>query len=482
MARWKIFVVAIIASVLCVAVLAQTTPRDYALDTPEVSTNDNNSLATISVTITNNGGDATADAEVNIIQDDTGLVLENITLPPQPAGESVTVEFEIQLADFEAGDVFFRIEAGIDQFELAGSPIARDNRALARVTVPEGAVPVTATENPTTDNPSQTADNFDFVIPVVDIGVNLLDDAVQINNDIYPHRDILIVVGGVAVGLFFLWFITLILRLLFRRPPTFGAWQPPYAYNSYHDPNSTLGRRQGWQTHAQNGTIFENCSPNKVVAIKRLTDMEGLPISEWTIKALRTVQYDMYGRVSRTEVIMPNKLIKKLNKVARRASKYDNPKLRKKITPIAKDITKRAGKPINKKSAMLPIALDLRFEGKHGEVRIMFELYQCQQGAWHLIDQWEPEMAVIGHKIIESYTYTLNGQLPGETYKDYKKRLVEDMAWILSGMLYHHQQPAEPEPDMVPPDTLTGMAPVTEDNMRPVDSELDGDTDKSVAQ
>jgi len=480
MARWNRVLVLVIVSMICVGVMAQTTPRDYALSTPEVTYSDDNSLATISVDITNNGGDATQDAEVNIIQDGVGLVLESITLPPQPADETITVEFEIQLADFDPGDVFFAVEAGIDQFELAGSPIARDNRALVRVTVPEGAIPVQPTDEPEVTDIDDNPDDFDLFIPVIDAGINFLDSSVQVNQTFYPHRDILIVVGGVAVTLFILWFITLILRLLFRRPPTFGVWQPPYAYNSYHDPNSTMGRRQGWQTHAQNGTIFEACSPNNVVAIKRLTDMEGNPIGEWDIKAIRTVQYDMYGRISRTEVIMPKKVLKKLNKIARRSDKYDNPTLRKKITPVAKSITKRAGKPINKKSAMLPIALDLRFEGKHGEVRIMFELYQCQQGAWHLIDQWEPEMAVIGHKIVENYTYTLNGQLPGESYKEYKKRLGEDMAWILSGMLYHHQQPDDPEPDMVPPDTLTGMAPITEENMRPV--ELDDDTDKSAVQ
>lgn len=475
MVRWKVFLVMVIVISISSGVMAQSSPRDYALSTPAVTYSDDNSTATVTVTITNNGGDATADSEVAIIQDGEGFVLETLTLPPQPAGDSVTIEFEIQLADFESGDVFFAVEAGIDQFELAGSPIARDNRALVRVTVPENVPPAT-TDTPTTETPS-TDGEFDIVIPGVNIGVNILDDAVQINQDVYPFRDILIGVGAVAVGIFILWFITLILRLLFRRSPSFGAWQPPYAYNAYHDPNSTLGRRQGWQTHAQNGTIFAPCSPNNVVAIKRLTDMEGSPIGEWNITALRTVQYDQYGRISRTEVIMPSKVLKKLNKVANRAKKYDNPTLRKKIAPVAKSITKYARKPINKKGAMLPIAMDIRFEGKHGEVRIIFELYQCQTGAWHQIDVWEPEMAVIGHKITENYTYTLNGQLPGEKFKEFQKRLVDDMAWILSGMLYHHQQVADPEPDMVPPDTLTGMAPITDDNIRPVE----GDTDRHMA-
>lgn len=464
MARWKVVIGFWIICMFCIPSFAQNAPRDYALSTPEVSYNEENTTFTVEFMVTNNGGTASDSAAINIVQDGVGRIEASDTLPPLAENEVVTVAFEFLMADFDAGEKFFAVEVGIDQFELAGSRIARDNRALFRVTIPENV------SVPTTSVPIvEAVSDFDFVIPVVDVGINLLDDGIQINQDVYSNQQILVGVAILAAGLFLLWFLTLLLRLIFRRPAVFGTWQPPYAFNNYHDPSSTLGRRQGWQTHAQNGTIFEACSNNNVIALKRLTDIEGNILGTWDIKTMRTVQYDMYGRISRTEVIMPSKVIKRLNKVARRAPKYDNAKLRKAIQPIAKAISKHASKPISKRSAMLPIAMDIRFEGKHGEVRIMFELYQCRNGAWHVIDQWEPEMAIIGHKIVENYTYTLNGQLPDENYKSYKKRLVEDLAWVLSGMLYHHQQPDNPDPDMVPPDTLTGMAPITEGNMRPVD-------------
>jgi len=458
MARWKILISIWLISIACLTGLTQSEPRDYSVSAPTVTFDEAGTTFTVEFTITNNGGDAVEDAQINITQGNGRIEATDILEPLEP-GEVLPIAFPFQTAGFEVGVQAFFVEVGIDQFELAGSPIARDNRKSFSVTIPETVAEQTPDVTITVDT------DFDFVIPVLDIGIKFQDEGVQVDENFYSTHDILIGVGVVAMGLVILWFFTLILRLLFSRKPVFGTWTPPYAQQPYYDPNSTMGRRNSWQVHAQNGTIFDTCAQNNVVVLKRLLDMEGNILGEWSIKAIRTVQYDMYGRISRTEVVMPSKIVKKLNKVAQRSQSYDNPKLRKAVQPIAKDIAKLASKPINKKSAMLPIALDFRFEGKHGEVRIVFELYQCRNHGWHLIDQWEPEMAIVGHKIIESYTYTLNGQLGGETYKEYQKRLVEDVAWLLGGMLYRHQQPATPDPDMVPPDTLTGMAPITEGNM-----------------
>ena len=459
MARLKILISVWLISIVCLTSIAQSDPRDYSVSTPLVTFDEEGTTFTVEFTVTNNGGDAVEDAQINITQGNGRIEATDI-LEPLQADEVLPIAFPFQTTGFEVGVQAFFVEVGIDQFELAGSPIARDNRKSFSVTIPDSAT--------TTQTPEVTitvGTDYDFVIPLVDIGIKFLDDGIQVNQNPYSTQDVLIRVGLLAMGLVLLWFFTLILRLLFSRKPVFGTWTPPYAQQPYYDPNTNMGRRNGWQTHAQNGTIFETCSQNNVTVLKRLLDMEGNILGEWTIKAIRTVQYDMYGRISRTEVVMPAKIVKKLDKVAKRSQSYDNPKLKKAVQPIAKSIAKLASKPINSKSAMLPIAMDFRFEGKHGEVRIVFELYQCRNNGWHLIDQWEPEMAIVGHKITESYTYTLNGQLGGESYKEYKKRLVDDVAWLLSGMLYRHQQPATPDPDMVPPDTLTGMAPITEGNM-----------------
>lgn len=463
MARWKIIICIWIITLMGHVGLAQNNPRDYTVSSPEVTYTDEGDLFTVSFMVTNNGGDAAEETIINIIDTSTGRVAYTDSLRVLTENEVVTLQFEFEMVDFPAGEQIYNVEVGIDRYELAGSPIARDNTKPFTVSV---------TETTVTSTPEVTPDDaFDFVIPGVDIGVKVLDDGVQINQDVYTTEQILIGAAAVAGALVLLWFVTLILRLLFQRKPTFDNWQPPYAQQAYFDPNSTMGRRQAWQHHAQNGTIFEACTQHHVVSLKRLLDMDGDILGGWNIKALRTVQYDMYGRITRTEVIMPSKVIKKLNKVARKAKSYDNPQLRKAVQPIAKEMAKRATKPISKKSSMLPIAMDLRFEGKYGEVRIAFELYQCQDHGWHMIDQWEPELGLVGNTVIESYTYTLNGQLPGEKYGDYKRRLVEDMAWLLSGMLYRHHEPTDPEPDMVPPETLTGMAPITDSNMPPVEAD-----------
>jgi hypothetical protein len=463
MTRWKILINIWLLILVFLTSHAQSNPRDYSVSVPTVTFDEAGTTFTVEFTVTNNGGDAVEDAQINITQGDA-VIQANGVLEPLGADEAVPLAFPFSTSEFDVGVQAFFVEVGIDQFELAGSPIARDNRKSFSVTIPETATAQTPEVTISVDA------EYDFVIPVLDIGIKRLDDGVQVNQDIYSTQDILIGAGVVAMSLVLLWFFSLILRLLFSRKPVFGTWTPPYAQQPYYDPNSTMGRRNSWQAHAQNGTIFETCTQNNVVVLKRLLDMDGDILGEWTIKSIRTVQYDMYGRISRTEVVMPSKVVKKLNKVARRSQSYDNPKLKKAVQPIAKVIAKLASKPINEKSAMLPIAMDFRFEGKHGEVRIVFELYQCRNHGWHLIDQWEPEMAIVGHKIVENYTYTLNGQLGGENYKEYKKRLVDDVAWLLGGMLYRHQEPATPEPDMVPPDTLTGMAPITDTSMPAVDT------------
>ena len=70
---------------------------------------------------------------------------------------------------------------------------------------------------------------------------------------------------------------------------------------------------------------------------------------------------------------------------------------------------------------------------------VIFELYQCRSSAWRLLDQWEPEFGAIGSRIPEQFTYTLNGMLPGESFREFKTRLASDIAQLLAGLLYHHQ-------------------------------------------
>jgi hypothetical protein len=102
---------------------------------------------------------------------------------------------------------------------------------------------------------------------------------------------------------------------------------------------------------------------------------------------------------------------------------------------VANALVKEFGKRLNQRNSMLPVALDIRFHGTHGEVRIVFELYQCQYGQWKKLDGWEPEMTVVGKTIYESYTYNLHGLSPGESLKDFRRRLADNLAAVLTEMI-----------------------------------------------
>jgi len=421
MARWKVLVC---AWMLCFVGMAQPAARDYAVSPPRVSYSDDGATATVVFTVRNQGGDAIEATQIDVLHNSSENITISQPLPIIFGGDEVTVEFELNLADFPAGDNFFTVEVGIDRYESRDSSTALNNSQLFRVSVSEDVA-------------------YDLMIPVIDLGIGFRADGIRLNDSQYSTAQILIGLVMVVLALFLLWFLSLLLRLLLYPAPKFGTWYPPYAVNSYHDPDSTAGRRQSWQQHAQNNLIVAPCAPNHVVVLKRLVDMEGFPLGGWVIKAIRTAQYDMYGRINRTEVIMSAKLTRRLNKVVRRARQYDQQQLHRALLPVARQLSKAALKPVSKQNRMLPMALDLRFEGQHGEVRIVFELHQCRDNAWHLIDQWEPEFGIIGARIPESYIYTLNGLLPDETYKAYRQRLAEDVARMLGSLLYHAHPSAQ---------------------------------------
>ncbi len=416
---------------------AQANPRDYSIAPPRVTYSQDGAVAVVSFTISNQGGDASEPSQIVISEYQSGRVQSIEPLPPLGANQARNFAIQLSLADLGAdGIISFKIEAGIDAFELANSPVARDNSQLFHI---DRSAAETSGDNYASEADRPAGASYQVFIPIVNLGLNFLDDGIQLNDSRYSGGEILRVVGLLAVALFCLWLLSLILRLIFRRPPRFDVWQPPYAVNNWHDPNSAPGRRQSWQFHAQNSAIPKPSAPDQVSVIKRLLDKRGVVLGGWKVKAMRTVQYDVYGRISRTEALMARKTINQLNRVLRRAPKYANHELLKAITPIAKRMTKHALAPVEKQNMMLPLALDIRFEGVTEQVRIQFELYQFLDGAWHLIDQWEPEFGQVGEHVPEQYSFALNGQLSGESKREFKTRLRDDMAQLLAGLFYHHQ-------------------------------------------
>ncbi len=433
---WRAAVCCLFALLFSVAslALAQDEVRDYAITTPLVDYSSDGASAIVTLTVTNQGSDAVEESTITIAYNDSGRIVESVELPALAAEEVYPYSAELTLEQFPEGDVFLKIEVGIDQYELAGSPIARDNSQLFRINVaeaPEAAV--------IAGSASDSVADYDLVVPLLNIGIKILEEGIQINDSVFSGTQILVGILVLALGLVLIWFLSLILRLIFRRSPSFDVWQPPYAAEAYVDPNSTAGRRQAWQYHAQNSAINAPCTPERPIVVKRLVNAEGHSLGSWIIKAIRSEQYDIYGRVSRSEAVMPRKIVKQLNNIAGRSGEMDNQQLNNALQPIAKQMSKAALRRIEKQNRSLPIALDIRFEGIAGEARIVFELYQCRNAAWHLIDQWEPELGMTGSRVPEQFTYSLNGMLPGENYREFKARVPHDLTVLLGGLLYHHQ-------------------------------------------
>ena len=433
MSRWQ-FIVCLFF--IAGAGAAQAQPRDYSISLPRVHYSADGASAVITFTVRNQGGDAVDASQIIIAENQSGRVEFREPLPALAAGQEQPFSLELPLTLLPEDDLFFKVEAGIDQYELAGSPIARNNTQLFRLNKADASASTGTAPN------LPAAPTYDLFIPVLNLGLNVRADGLQVNDRLITGRDLLLAAGLAVVALFCLWLLSLILRLIFRRPPKFEPWQPPYAVNTWYDPNSAIGRRQGWQFHAQNSTISVPRVLNQVTVTKRLLDRQDTALGSWRIKALRTVQYDIYGRINRSEVIMPQTINRQLNRIARRAPSLDNPALRKAIAPIAKRLSKYALAAVEKQNLMLPLALDIRLEGDVADVRILFELYQCRDDTWHLIDSWEPELGQIGARVPEQLTFTLNGQLPGESNREFKARLQEDVAQLLASLFYHHQAEA----------------------------------------
>lgn len=280
-----------------------------------------------------------------------------------------------------------------------------------------------------------------------------------------------IAIGGAI--LIVLWLGWLMLRLLFRRPSIFKSWQPPYSMVPPIDPYSTAGIRQSWQQFAQNNAIMVPCNPGTSHARKRLLGRDGDYLVNWRITAARISQYDQYGRVTRSQVIVPGRIMRRLNRMARNRMSLTPKQIEGRSRAISKRLVTRLFQNISRTSAPLPIALDIRFEGTHGEVNILFELFQCQNGLWQMIDQWQPDMMVMTKAIRESYTFTIYGQTGNERYRDFRKRCITDLTRVLVA-LYEVQQPQEqPQAESEVPvtstveageaDTSPGIAPVEAD-------------------
>lgn len=412
--------------------IGQTGPRNYAITPPRVSYSDDMAHAIVSFEVRNRGAAGAAATEIVITQHANGQSSYIEELPALAEGETRDFDICLPLANLPDEDVFFRITAGIDEYELAGSRIARDNEQLFRVNKTQAI----AGSGICAGNSAAPTDPFSLVIPLLGWRVVFLGDSIQMNGSQLDYGSALLAFSVLLAALAFcLWLLSLALRLLFRQPPKFDAWQPPYAHNNWYDMNSTLGRRQSWQYHAQNNLLGEATAPDQLVLVKHLLGSQKEVMGGWRVKAMRSIQYDIYGRISRTEVLMPRGVIEKLNRLLQRAPTLGEATRHKAIESLAKRISRVTLSPIEKQNLPLPIALEIRFESESDEARILFELYQYRGEDWQLLDAWEPDLGQTGARIPEQFNFTLNGQLPGEAEREYKLRLQTDVAALLLRML-----------------------------------------------
>lgn len=399
---------------------------------------------TVQFGVYNIGGASDTEATVILTIATTGEQLGIQTIPGVSAQGTQEVDFNFPANRFEPGSRHsLQASVGIDEIELRGSSTVGNNTVRLGFEVPA---------NLPTAEPGEaqaSGEGLSFTIPGVDVEVDLTNPTT-----------LAITIGVIVVLLILLWVAITILRLIFQKTPTIGPWQPPYASHAMVDPDSTAGRRQLWQPHAQNDALLLPCAEGSYHIRKLLMGADGSMLSGWQVTALRLSQYDMYGRVARTHTLASGGLTKKLDKAAHRRE-MDMERALKAVRPIARSMVAQFDKRLSKKNAGLPIALDLRLRGTHGEARILFELFGCRQGDWQLIDHWEPEMMVVQGAIAENFTYTLFGQHNGEAYKDYRKRLEDELTQMLAEMVMRRRAslPSAPVSPTAPP----ALTPPVED-------------------
>jgi hypothetical protein len=437
----------------------------------------------VSFQVTNNGGSASTETTVYLTELTSGTLLGSELMPALAAGESETITFTFAANTLQAGTYTIRasvdtgagVETSVAQTSLvvpAGSSApaqpapttpaatATGSGASAQVT----PAPGTTTEpilSPTAPGVSSDADaqaaEQQGPLPRVQFTIPLVNFEYDSYNPLHIAGTALVV----GILLVTLWVFIVLIRLIFGKPvQTFAVWQPPYASTPMIDPNSDAGRRQLWQPHAQNDAVANPCLDGSYHIRKLLLGTDSTTLSGWRVTAMRMSQYDMYGRVARSQFIVPPKLVRRLDGIARRASKLDSDKALKRVKPVARAVTAAFLKRVTKKSARLPLALDLRFNGRHGEVRILFELYGCGGAMYQLVDQWEPEMTVRKGAINENFTYTLFGQRPDETMGQFRKRLPNDLARVLAEMLTRPRAASAPPPITQVPQVQQATQPI----------------------
>jgi hypothetical protein len=447
----KALTILILILVFPAAASAQSDPPDYQVAVTNREVSADGATLLLQFSVFNLGGAATATSDANLYLETDGERLL-ATQPLRPLGSSPDTEiltFDVSLDDIPSGNIDFRLEVGIGTIEARDSATIGNNTARVGYLVPTPAsprptrAPNSTPVNPTTAAPAVTSAPPATTLPPTatpapsTISIEGLPFSIDLAAlDLANPLTIAGIIALVGIGLILLWVLTVILRLIFRPPRIFEVWQPPYAAVPPHDPNTLPGRRQLWQHNAQSDTLNVPRIEGQYHIRKLLVGIDGKSLSGWRVRGLRLSQYDIYGRVARSQTLASSSAIRRLDRAAKRSAGLTEADAEKWVRPVARQIISAFLKGVNRRSMMLPVAVDLRFRGTHGEVRIVFELYQVVNGRFQQIDRWEPEMTVVSGAIQENFTYTLLGMRQGETVKAFRNRLQQDLHTVLKSMLY----------------------------------------------
>jgi hypothetical protein len=430
-ALWIGIIALVIGGLSAPFVRAQDAP-EYQVRNIRTASNAAPDSVQIAFEIENAGADATAQGTVSLVLAATGAVIATQPIPPLVAGGQQAYQFDVPTVGYQPGQ---RVSFGV-QIEVPGIPPLTGGGYDGQTGV---VIPARAD---TTGGSSDTSTGERATI----LGL----------------EPVVVIVGAlIAFGvlLIMLWVLSLIARALFTPPPIFGAWQPPYVANPMIDPNSIAGRRQLWQQHAQSDALTLPCGINSYMVRKLPIGLDDKKLSGWHVTGVRVSQYDMYGRVDRSETLIESNIVKGLDRAVQKTmdAAPDPKQLDRAARPIASKMVKAFLRRAGRRNLMLPIALDIRLTGKVNEVDVLFELHRCAGQAWEMVDRWQTDVYPVKDQVLENFTYTLFGQQSGEAFGAFRARLRDDLTRLLTGMLY---QPS--------PAHMTGEE-VTLDDLEPVD-------------
>jgi hypothetical protein len=399
-------------------VLAQAVP-EYVVRNIRPDSNAAPNTAAVMFEIENVGSSASAIGSVRLVVVATGGEIASQPIPPLNAGEIRTFRFEIPVDAYQPGQ---RVSFGVLIDLPGGAPPTGGGQFDGQIGI---VIPAVGTPAP--------IDAAQPARPTI-FGISITNPLVVVG-----------LIGGLGALLIFIWFASMIARMFLIPPPTFGAWQPPYATNPMIDPNSIAGRRQLWQQHAQSDALTLPCNPNSYMVRKLPTGIDGRKLSSWRVTGIRLSQYDMYGRVDRSQTIIKPSLVKRFDRLMQKCTENPIPaqQIERLARPIADRLIRALFAKAGRRNLGLPIALDIRLSGAADEVEVLFELHRCIGQGWELIDRWQTDLYATDSRVLENFTYTLFGQQKNEPYKAFRQRLRDDLVRLLTGMLF--QPPLQEE-------------------------------------